>query len=112
MNRMLLGVAFAALMASQSMAADMPRPRMAAPPPAPAVYSWTGCYGGTYNGGAFGVHTRFTDKGTPASAAAGFGYNDAVNHSWTNGGGGAYISGGTLGCNWQAAGSQIVWGLE
>jgi outer membrane immunogenic protein len=111
MHRMLLGVALVALTAGQTMAADMPRARVVAPPP-PAAYSWTGCYVGTYSGGASGVHTRFTDKGTPASSALGLGYNDGLNHTWSNGGGGSYMTGGTLGCNWQAVGSPFVWGVE
>lgn len=86
-------------------AADMPVKAPLLPPV--AVYNWTGCYVGAYGGSARGGRTTLTDRGNGTSA-----YNDSLNHSWTYTLRGSASAGGTLGCNWQSAGSAFVLGVE
>jgi len=100
-------------------AADLAaRPVYKAPPPVVA-YNWTGCYIGGYVGGS--VQSRGVNAVDPSSTGgvfpAGTFYN-APNASAVNGGLFSYdldssvIGGGTLGCNWQGAGSPFVVGVE
>ena len=93
--------------------------------PGSAGSNWTGCYAGGYAGAAwsrgpvdtfdpstngqqvFGppplLQTTFYDSSAAESAKpAPYSYNL----------GASGIGGGTLGCNWQAASSRIVWGVE
>jgi outer membrane immunogenic protein len=87
--------------------------------------NWSGCYAGGYAGAAWGrgpvdtfdpstngqqvfgppplLQTTFYDSSAGESARpAPYSYNL----------GASGIGGGTLGCNWQAASSRIVWGVE
>jgi outer membrane immunogenic protein len=93
--------------------------------PGTAGSNWSGCYAGGYAGAAWGrdsvdtfdpsakvasvfgpppfVQTPFYSTGAGLSAApAPYSYNL----------GASGMGGGTLGCNFQAASSRIVWGLE
>jgi outer membrane immunogenic protein len=96
-------------------AADMP---LKAPPRAASVFSWTGCYIGGYIGGAWngGNGATFTDQGQGDgrdSYSGGRGGSDALpRHSWSADLDSSVIGGGTLGCNWQPAGSSFVLGVE
>ena len=100
-------------------AADLPRKAPAyTPPPPPPAFSWTGCYLGGYVGGAGqgGNGAEFTDLGntTRHSFSGGVSASNIVpSHSWNVGDSGAsFIGGGTLGYNWQFAGSPFVIGVE
>lgn len=101
-------------------AADM-APRYTKAPPAPVVvaYNWTGCYLGGYVGGATPSRSiRSVDPtSTGGTFPAGTYYNSPIANA-ANGGlynydlGSSVIGGGTLGCNWQRAGSPFVVGIE
>jgi outer membrane immunogenic protein len=116
-NRLLAGVALSALFAGSAAAADL---RMKAPPPPPAVFSWTGFYVGLNVGGAWGRSDAETS--VTCAAAAGFpnyfclGALGAANASAVNAAGtgslsgSAFIGGGQIGFNVQNGGA--VFGVE
>jgi outer membrane immunogenic protein len=88
-------------------AADLPM--KASPPPAPAVYSWTGCYVGANGGGGASSSNFVTTVGPgghliPADAAVvsadGTGSMNSSN----------FLGGGQAGCNFQSG--TLVYGLE
>jgi outer membrane immunogenic protein len=82
-------------------AADLRQPVYTkAPPPAPVFYNWTGFYVGLNAGGKWVTNSdeTITSGGTVFSLG---GNNDS---SW--------IAGGQIGYNWQAPGSQWVFGVE
>jgi outer membrane immunogenic protein len=86
---------------STASAADLSRPVYTkAPPPAPVMYNWTGFYVGLNAGGKWITNSdnTVTVGGTSFTLS---GNNDS---SW--------IAGGQLGYNWQAPGSQWVFGIE
>ena len=95
-------------------AADLRTPPRAAP--APVLYNWTGCYIGGYVGGAWNDRdATFTDQGnaTFRSYSGGIVGGRLENpHSWNVGLDSSVIGGGTLGCNYQPAGSAFVFGIE
>jgi outer membrane immunogenic protein len=91
---LLAGMALAAMVAGPAKAADMP---LKAPPPPPAVFSWTGCYIGIEGGGAWGR----SKHRAPASAA------DIT--TWFDVSGG--LVGVEAGCNGQLGGNW-VFGIE
>jgi outer membrane immunogenic protein len=113
-------------------AADLPvRMPVKAPPAMPPAFSWTGCYLGGYAGGGWNGSDGavFTDQGQNGLGASGslgsprpglfmsysggsVGSQNVPPHSWSDGLGGSFIGGGTLGCNWQPIGSPFVLGLE
>ena len=126
MKKLLFGcVPLLALTAIGSASAADLRMPVKAPPMAPA-FSWTGCYIGGYAGGAWSESAGavFTDQGQnglgPAGSTAGFqSYSGGATaarivspHSWNAKLDGSFIGGGTVGCNWQAAGSPFVFGAE
>ena len=77
-----------------------------APPPV-MTYNWTGCYiGGNLGGKAADTRNDVTIAGSPFTAASTlrFGRNDFDSST--------FIGGGQIGCNWQAPGSNWVWGIE
>ena len=126
MKKLLFGCVplFALTAIGSASAADLRMP-VKAPPMAPA-FSWTGCYIGGYAGGAWSESAGavFTDQGQnglgPAGSTAGFrSYSGGATaarivspHSWNAKLDGSFIGGGTVGCNWQAAGSPFVFGAE
>ncbi len=82
------------------------RPVYKAPPPVappPLIYSWTGFYVGGYVGGAF--------SGQDVTATDLDGFNLA-GQSWDYKLDDSFIGGGTLGYNWQFAGSPWLVGIE
>jgi outer membrane immunogenic protein len=127
MKKLLLGYfSLAALAAIGSAhAADLP---VKARPPVVAPFSWTGCYLGGYVGGAWSGNdgATFTDQGQNGLGPAGSiavppflsyaGGSVAARlvpvHSWSTDLDTSVIGGGTLGCNWQFAGSPFVIGIE
>jgi outer membrane immunogenic protein len=107
MKKILLGgAALVAMFAGHAMAADMPlkAPVLKAPPP-PMVYNWTGCYIGGNIGGKW---ARTDDRVTIASVPG----NPGVTSVFPSASSSTLIGGGQVGCNWQAAGSNWVFGLE
>jgi outer membrane immunogenic protein len=84
-------------------AADLPARTYTKAPPlmAPAAINWTGFYAGVFGGYGWGGKFRNNDgddvddieQASAADLKGGFG-------------------GGTIGYNWQAASSMLVWGLE
>jgi len=90
-------------------AADL-APRYTKAPPAPvvAVYNWTGFYIGGFVGGAFADGNA---SSTEPATAGGLLYNGTgLNNSYSLSN--SVIAGGTIGYNWQPAGSNWVIGLE
>src|SRR5215213_4372585 len=129
MKKLLLGcVPFVALAGiSAAPAADLRMP-VKAPPPMAAGFNWSGCYIGGYAGGAWNGNDGavFNDQGQNGLGAAGsiatppfLSYSGGATaarivppHSWNADLDASFIGGGTLGCNWQAAGSPFVFGVE
>ncbi len=90
MKKIFLGfVGVAVLVATPAIAADMPV--KARPAPAPAAYSWTGCFVGIEGGGAWGRSKHVS--GDPATD--GLDITDRYNIS-------SAIVGVEYGCNWQS----------
>jgi outer membrane immunogenic protein len=73
-----------------------------APPHAPPIYSWTGCYLGIENGGGWG-ESRVHAASSARPALAGL----PITNPFDVGGG---LFGGTVGCNYQIA--NVVLGIE
>ena len=90
-------------------------PAKALPEPA---YDYSGCFVGGYFGGTAASNLDATDPASTGGAVPAGTFYNAPNANAANGG--AYrvpfkmtpIGGGTLGCNWHAVGSRIVWGAE
>ncbi len=91
-------------------AADMRMP-MKAPPVAAAIFNWTGFYIGVNGGGAFGGRDSVDVTETLAGAVFAAG-------TWPGGGNFGTLEptggfgGGQIGYNWQAPGSNWVFGIE
>src|SRR5262249_46458975 len=116
-KRLLVSVASSALLASSAMAADM---AVKAPPPRPALYSWTGFYVGLNAGGAWGRSDAVTSTscGTipgfaPYFCNAAFGQANAAAVAAAGTGsmsGGGFTGGGQVGYNLQSG--NLVFGVE
>ncbi len=88
------GVALAAIGSSASAADLAARPYTKAPAPVVAVYNWTGFYIGAQGGYGWSQSVDVAGiTGTTNDLKGGF-------------------AGGTIGYNWQAAGSPVVFGVE
>ena len=102
---LLVGLSVVAFSVGQASAADIPvkAPRMA-PVVAPA-FTWTGCYIGGNIGGKW-VRTSGSASIGPSALTAGSTvvFPDADTST--------LIGGGQVGCNWQAPGSNWVFGIE
>lgn len=108
---------FTFVLAAPASAADLSRPPRAPVVPPPVAFSWTGCYVGGYLGGAgSGREAVFTDLGNSLFGAYAGGATTrppiAGTHMWDVPLDASAIGGGTLGCNWQPAGSAFVLGVE
>jgi outer membrane immunogenic protein len=90
-------VALDAAAATSASAADLRAPVYKAPPPPPAIFSWTGFYIGGHVGGVFG-DKDWTDVTTLPGVAVG-------SHDISG-----VIAGGQIGFNWQTG--NWVWGVE
>ena len=109
-----LGIGILTLAALPALAADLP-PRMVtkAPVMVPVAYNWSGCYIGGFVGGATQARaTRSTDIGSIGQGGTFPLYNTAGTNPWDYSRDGSVIGGGTLGCNYQGAGSPFVFGIE
>jgi outer membrane immunogenic protein len=109
MNKFVTGsiAAVAMAVAVPALAADM-APRYSKAPMAPPVmvYNWTGCYVGGNVGGKW--TNASNDVFIPATVIT-----PAVTGSFGRDvSDGSFIGGGQVGCNWQAPGSNWVFGLE
>lgn len=87
-------------------AADLPTYTKA--PVMPPVFNWSGFYIGGFAGYAW---TDGRATATDPQAPAGFFYNGG-NLLTSYGLSGSFLGGGTVGYNWQAPGSNVVFGLE
>jgi len=101
---LLVGLSLVAFSAVQASAADLP---VKARPMAPVVtaFNWTGCYIGGNVGGKW-VRT----SGSTDVAAAGIGAAGSI--VWADADNSTLIAGGQVGCNYQAPGSNWVFGIE
>jgi outer membrane immunogenic protein len=109
----LAGLAALALSSGAS-AADLRMPVKAAPMAAP-IFSWTGFYIGGFVGGAVGDRdASSTEPQACAGGACVFLFTQpggvVANNSYSLDA--SFIGGGTVGYNWQVAGSPWVFGLE
>jgi len=108
-TKLLLTAAFASLgFAGIASAADLPARAYTKAPVVPTTFSWSGFYIGGFAGGAFSDGNSVA--GEPTSAGGLF-YNGA-NLATSYGLNSSFIGGGTVGYNWQAPGSNYVFGLE
>jgi opacity protein-like surface antigen/outer membrane protease len=94
----LLATAALVALAAHAMAADLPNKAPAYKAPPPPVFSWTGFYIGAHVGGGL-VTTDFTN---PFGGSI---FGDSVRSP-------AFLGGGQVGYNWQAPGSNWVFGLQ
>jgi opacity protein-like surface antigen len=93
-------------------------PPKASPTPADDTFNYAGCYGGGYFGGTSSWDIEAIDPVSRGGAVAAGAFYDAPFANAANGG--TYriplkyraTVGGTLGCNWQLAGTHLVWGAE
>jgi outer membrane immunogenic protein len=101
-----LGISIVTLAALPAFAADLP-PRIVtkAPVMVASVYNWSGCY----IGGNVGGKWASTTDDVFVAAVPG---SPAVTSSFGRERASTFIGGGQLGCNWQAQGSNWVFGLE
>jgi outer membrane immunogenic protein len=110
---MTLGIGIAALAALPAFAADLAtRPVYKAPVAVPVAYNWSGCYIGGNVGGRW-AESRDTVTTGVAPAVAPFAAVPGATATFGNDTSeGQFIGGGQIGCNWQAAGSNWVFGVE
>jgi len=94
--------------ASSAFAADLPvkAPYIAAP----VAYSWSGCYVGGNLGGKWANNSDTVSISGPTTLAATTAPPSSTAFGSTNSG--TVIGGGQIGCNWQAPGSNWVFGIE
>jgi outer membrane immunogenic protein len=90
-SSMLLAAATIGLLASQALAADLPRKAPPAAPPLPPPPTWTGCYIGANVGGIFG-------RGDAHFDTFEIGSNDRS----------GFTGGGQIGCDYQFAGGWVI----
>ena len=96
-------------------AADLPARTYSKAPAmvAAAPYNWSGCYVGGFVGGSTPARDwRSTDLGSIGQGGTFVVYNTVGTNPWDYGQSSSVIGGGTLGCNWQGAGSPFVLGIE
>ena len=104
----LAGSAILALCAAPAIAADLPvkaRPMV----PVMTVYNWSGCYIGGNVGGKWARTSGEVDNGAATGPA---GTTPASIFPLVGTTSGTVIGGGQVGCNWQAQGSNWVFGVE
>ncbi len=97
--------AFTVASAATALAADIPRMVYKAPPPAPALYSWTGFYVGAHGGGMWSDMDWFypcTATNLPQPIPCNRPEGGHSGDSW--------LAGGQVGFNYQVG--QWVWGIE
>ena len=105
MRKILTAAALAALVAGPALAADLP---VKVPYKVP-VYSWNGCYiGGNVGWARERVHDYWLPDSAFAPGAI-VALNAASDATLSKSG---VVGGGQIGCNFQQAGSWVVWGVE
>ncbi len=97
--------AFTTILAGSASAADL---RYKAPPPPPAVYSWTGVYAGLNVGGGIGVNSNLQNATFSSTA---LGVNGLLTDSGNSLALPGWVAGGQIGFNWQVS-PWIVLGVE
>jgi outer membrane immunogenic protein len=107
-TRLVVGTAFALIMAGSSYAADLSQPYRLPPPPpdfgppprplVPAAYNWSGCYLGT-NAGLGAGHTQWTDPQPDGNIDGNAGLNRTANTDLSGA-----LAGAQLGCDIQFSG--------
>jgi outer membrane immunogenic protein len=90
-------------------AADLPARTYTKAPVMPPVFNWSGFYIGGFAGYAWADGNA---GATEPTSAPGVGYNGLANPNASYGLRGSFLGGGTIGYNWQAPGSNFVFGLE
>ena len=106
MKRILFaGIAAAAFCGVPAFAADMP-----VKAPMTPVFNWSGFYAGGFAGGAWTDHATTSDPCLVGAVCPPGTYNGTFPVTYSLGS--SFIGGGTIGVNWQAAGSNFVIGLE
>lgn len=98
-----------ALGAVPAVAADLGRMPVKAPLMAPIAYNWSGCYIGANGGGKWASTRGDVAVGATGTALAG---SPAVGVTFDRQNASTGIVGGQIGCNWQAPGSNWVFGVE
>jgi outer membrane immunogenic protein len=102
---LILGLGLISLTTLPAVAADLPVKARPAPPPIVTVYNWSGCYIGGNAGGKWASTSGDATIGATASTAL-------TTVSFDRSNAGTFVGGGQVGCNWQAAGSNWVFGIE
>jgi outer membrane immunogenic protein len=104
MKRILISTGLLALVSLPAVAADLPvkaRPMV----PIVTVHNWSGCYIGANGGGKWAQTSgNLSISSTTLSASQTFLFDRATS--------GSAVLGGQVGCNYQAAGSNWVFGFE
>jgi outer membrane immunogenic protein len=110
-STLLCAAAAVVAISAPAAAADMRMPVKAAPPVV-AVFNWTGFYIGVNGGGAFGTSEDavITERDNTGALVVGAPWTGSGNFGAVELSGG--FGGGQLGYNWQAPGSNWVWGIE
>ncbi len=85
-----------------ALAADLSTPLYKAPPAAPPLFSWTGCYVGVEGGGAWG-QSQHVAAAAPKPASVGLPITLKFNLAGA-------LAGGTVGCNYQVG--NVVLGVD
>jgi len=98
-QKLLLSTAILFAAVATASAADLKPMYTKAPPPPAPIFSWTGFYIGLNAGGKWANFDQ-----TVTSGATVFTFDDRRDSSW--------IAGGQIGYNWQAPGSNWVFGIE
>jgi outer membrane immunogenic protein len=102
---LILGLGLSSLTILPAAAADLPVKARPALPPIVTVYNWSGCYIGGNAGGKWAT----TRDDVLVGAVPG---SPAVTSSFDRATGSTFLGGGQVGCNWQAPGSNWVFGVE
>ena len=107
------GLSALALAGTPVFAADIPVKAPMRAAVAASGYNWSGCYLGGFVGGASQARNwSSTDIGSIGQGGTFPVYNGVGTNPWDYERGTGFIGGGTLGCNWQPAGSTFVLGIE
>jgi outer membrane immunogenic protein len=107
-TKFVFATAAAALISTSAFAADLPARTYTKAPVMPTVFNWTGFYIGGFVGGAFADgNARATEPSTPGGVFYN-GRNLETSYELDS----SFIGGGTIGYNWQAPGSNYVFGVE
>lgn len=108
-TKLLLTATVASLgFAAIASAADLPARTYTKAPVAPMAFNWSGFYIGGFVGDAFADGNSVASEPVSASGLLYNGLNPTTSYGLNS----SFIGGGTIGYNWQAPGSNYVFGLE